>query len=427
MRSFLHEDATMVRIILDSGVIESANWSSPAVWIREPVTVEGREIGSVAVAYPPGLAADDGFLPEEHELVAAVAGRIARLVRRRAMVDELTRAERLNAMGQMTVGLVHDFNNLLTVILGSAEAIRDTRTNDEIHDQARLILEAAERRSGIIAQLLAFSRRQPLESRSIAIAPLMRDFTPLLIRALGADIALDVAVAVDVWPVQADLAQLESALLNLTVNARDAIRATGKGGGRVAIAVDNVATESGDHVRFTVTDTGPGMTPEVAARVFEPFFTTKETRGTGLGLAGVDGFVRQSGGQVQLSTRLGEGSCFTILLPRAADAPTRGVATSRATETAGASERILLVEDEALVRQHVTAMLTRLGYRVDAVESAEQAEAALAAEPGYALLFSDVLLPGGRSGDRAGARGTVAPSRSRRAVDVGLCRGRNRL
>ncbi len=324
----------------------------------------------------------------------------------RAQAEAVLReAQKMQAIGQLTGGIAHDFNNLLTVIQGNLELAQG-----KLDPQSPLLphlersLWAAQRGGTLTSQLLAFARKQPLAPAAIDLSAGLPDLVPLLRRTLGEHIDLRFVDTAELWLAMADPAQLESAVLNLALNARDAM----PGGGRLTIELANMVldadyarvnseVEPGDYVMVAVSDTGLGMTPEVVARVFEPFFTTKtEGRGTGLGLAMVFGFAKQSGGHVKIYSEPGEGTSVKIYLPRAVGAklPTAQRSLAAADLPRGSST-ILVVEDEAGVREIAVAILRSLGYYVLAAadgESGLRVFGAHAAE--IDMLLTDVVLPG---------------------------------
>jgi PAS domain S-box-containing protein len=304
----------------------------------------------------------------------------------------LFQSQKLQAMGELTGGIAHDFNNLITVIRGSAELLR----NAELGPDKRLryleaIIETADRAATLTSQLLAFGRRQPLKPEAIDLNLRLDAFSEMLARTLGERIEVALDVAPDLWPVFADSTQLEAALLNAAINARDAMAA----GGRLTIVSRNVAGEQGaaDMVCVCLVDTGEGIGAEALARVFDPFFTTKPVgKGTGLGLSQIHGFAAQSGGRAEIESVPGEGTKLSLFLPRASDAAVAG----RPSETAiaaGDGATVLLVEDNDQVREFAESLLVELGYRAIGAASAEAALTVLDREP-VDLLFTDVLMPG---------------------------------
>ncbi len=338
------------------------------------------------------------------------SGRVVQLVgnsrdvtARREREAILRQAQKMEAVGQLTGGLAHDFNNLLTVIVGGVEGIRRASGDpDRTRRYADLALEAAQRGAKLTQQLLAFSRRQALQPKVLDVNALLADFQPLMARAAGEAVELAVVPAAAPAYARLDPPQFEAAILNLVVNARDAMPA----GGRISVEVErvdlgpgNVAkAEPGPYVVVIVTDTGAGMPPEVLERVFEPFFTTKEVgKGTGLGLSQVYGFVRQSGGQVRLDSVVDRGTRVRLYLP--AETQARPEAERPAAPLAdGGHETILLVEDHAEVRAMAESILAELGYRVVAARTGAEAADILAGPDALDLLFTDVVMPGGMSG-----------------------------
>lgn len=325
--------------------------------------------------------------------------------------EQLRQSQKMEVVGQLTGGIAHDFNNLLTIIAGSLELLlRGLRGADpKLARRAEAAMEGARRAAALTQQLLAFSRRQPLAPASVDLNRLVDGMSALLGRTLGAPVAIRTLLAGDLWPTLVDPNQLENAILNLALNARDAMPA----GGRLTIETGNVHLEDaqcapaggarpGDYVMIAVSDTGTGMTPEAQARAFEPFFTTKPIgQGTGLGLAQVYGFVRQSGGHVSLESAPGQGTSVRLLLPRlrrdpAAIAP---AGAAPAGVPAGAGETVLVVEDEAGVRAVAVEALEALGYRVLAAGTATEALSVLQAAPRIDLLFADMVLGGGMDGE----------------------------
>jgi len=349
---------------------------------------------------------------EQHAAELAEVNRmLEQQIEERERVEEtLRQAQKMEAVGQLTGGIAHDFNNLLQVILGNLDVMKSRLPADD--NGFGLKLEAAqragERAAVLTAQLLAFARRQPLDPRPIEINRLVAGMSNLLHRTLGETIRIETKLARDLWWVSADGNQLENALLNLAVNARDAMPGTGT----LTIETRNIRLDSDDPalsdrlqtaecVAITVSDTGTGMTREVIAKAFEPFFTTKDFgRGTGLGLSQVYGFVKQSGGHIEIVSAPGAGATIKILLPRIADPNGRSdvVAPAEQLPQGEEQELILLVEDDENVRMIGLEMLRALGYRV--IEAADGHEALhhLAREPRIRLLFSDIGLPGGLSG-----------------------------
>ena len=330
-------------------------------------------------------------------------------------------AQRLQAMGQLTGGIAHDFNNLLTVILGNLEmANAMLEANSPVLSRLDRAIWAARRGASLTQQLLAFARQQPLAPMPINLSALLPDMADLLQRTLGEHIEVEVKVAAGLWTAMADPAQVESALLNLALNARDAM----PGGGRLTIEVANTALDRdyagqhaevtpGDYVMLAVTDTGTGMLRAVLASVFEPFFTTKEPgKGTGLGLAMVCGFAKQSGGHVNIRSEPGEGTTVCLFLPR--DSGIELPATPHVVtpgELPRGSATILVVEDDDGVREVTAAILRDLGYRV--LTAADGAEALRVFSENGAkvdLMLVDVALPGGMMGDELARRlGEVRP------------------
>ncbi len=325
---------------------------------------------------------------------------------RRAQAEAVLReAQKMQAIGQLTGGIAHDFNNLLTVILGNLE-FASARLASEPALQTRIerATWAAQRGATLTGQLLSFARRQPLAPRPIDLAGAMPELVPLLRRTLGEHIDIRYVETAGLWPALADAAQLESAVLNLALNARDAM----PGGGRLTIELANKVIDedyarahaevaAGDYAMLAVSDTGCGMTPDVVARVFEPFFTTKpDGRGTGLGLAMVFGFVKQSGGHVKIYSEPGEGTTVRLYLPR----PTGGarpapVAARAPVELPRGSASVLVVEDEPAVREIACAILGDLGYRVLEAADGEEALRVFGAHAAAVdLLLTDVVLPG---------------------------------
>ncbi len=329
--------------------------------------------------------------------------------------DQLQQAHRMDAVGQLAGGIAHDFNNLLTVILGTSESMREMlpARNQRLREMTDIVISAADRGADLTRRLLAFSRRQTLDPEVIDPSDAIRSSESILRRTMGEDVTIRLSLSPTVSRVHVDRSQLESALLNLAVNARDAM----PHGGTLSLEADDSVVDAtnaaqygglkpGAYVRISVGDTGTGMPPEVAARAFEPFFTTKGPgKGTGLGLSMVYGFVTQSGGTVRIFSEPGRGTRVTMFLPLASPALARDAKAPEGPVTAGPGQitangvtaRVLVVEDEPNVRDLVLMQLTALGYTADAVEDAATALAAIRLAD-YDVLLTDVILPGGMNG-----------------------------
>lgn len=351
---------------------------------------------------------DRAFLmrDESGALIREIGG-LTDLSQRVEYEERLHQAQRLEAIGKLTGGIAHDFNNLLTVILGNAELlIEQVGDSDRPGRLARMTATAAQRGAELTNRLLAFARRQTLNPAAIDANRLIADMDGLLRRTIGEQIEIEFVRAAGLWHPIVDPAQLENAILNLCINARDAM----PGGGRLSIETANVHlsddysegysdVKSGQYVMIAVADTGSGMPPEVVAQAFEPFYTTKGVgKGTGLGLSVVHGFVKQSDGHVKIYSEVGEGTSVKIYLPRAS--LETGVVESKeqSLPTHGGTERILVVEDDDLVRQNVTDQLESLGYLVVAASNGPEAIDILRTDQPFDLLFSDIVMPGGMNG-----------------------------
>jgi len=349
--------------------------------------------------------------------------RVAEEIAERAKAEEaLRQAQKMEAIGQLTGGVAHDFNNLLTIIIGGLDTIRRSKPADDarIQRSAEMALQGAQRAASLTDRLLAFSRRQPLAPARLDLNLLVRDMTELLHRTLGEQIEMEGVLAPRLWAIEADQNQLENAILNLAVNARDAMPE----GGRLTIETANTALDEsyaatdaevipGQYVMIAVSDTGRGMPPETAARVFEPFFTTKEAgKDTGLGLSMVYGFVKQSGGHVTVYSEEGRGTSVKLYFPRrtgGGGAARQEAATAVLAPRASAGEAILLVEDNAEVRAYSAAVLAELGYRVLEAADADAALAILGSGAPVDLLFTDVVLPGRSGRDLAASAAELRP------------------
>jgi PAS domain S-box-containing protein len=362
--------------------------------------------------YPSGPMRDIEMLYVPHVdadgKVAGYFGMAFDMTERLAMEAQLRQAQKMEAVGQLTGGVAHDFNNLLGVIVGNLDLLA-TQMPSGTKAQSLLssALDAAESGAALIRHLLAFSRRQMLLPKAISLSELVGGMMVLLQRSLGESISIETGIPPDLWPAQVDDGQLEAAILNLAINARDAMPTGGRLAielGNATIADDATADDSealpGDYVRVTVRDTGTGIPPEVLPRVLEPFFTTKEVgKGTGLGLSMVYGFVKQSGGFLQLDSRVGEGTTISLYLPRAQTSlVTADATTSSHRGLRGEAEIVLVVEDRPDMRTYSAEALRALNY--DPVEAPDgpSALALLDQRPDIAVLFSDVVLPGGMSG-----------------------------
>ena len=332
--------------------------------------------------------------------------------------QRLAQSQKLEAIGQLTGGIAHDFNNLLTVIIGNSELLSELLVDrPELAELATLVREAGESGAELTNRLLAFARRQALEPKIVRPDHLVSGMRPLLERTLGENIAFRLDTDPNIWNVAIDPAQFESAILNLSINARDAMPEGGQLRIRVGnIVLDeeysdqNVDVEPGAYVIVTVSDTGSGMSPQVIERAFDPFFTTKgKHQGTGLGLSMVYGFVRQSGGHIKLHSELGVGTEVCLYLPCTellGNAPM--ILRDTLTGEPGGSERILVVEDDEAVRAHACRVLQDLGYAVVMARDGNEALSLLEHERGVDLLFTDVIMPGGIDGAQLAAEARLS-------------------
>ncbi|WP_292757881.1 hybrid sensor histidine kinase/response regulator, partial [Methylophaga sp. UBA2689] len=307
-----------------------------------------------------------------NEAIRMVGG-ITDITDRLEIEEKLRQSQRLEAVGQLTGGVAHDFNNLLTVIVGNAEIITESLASDsKLRGLSEMIQEAADRGAELIRSLLAFSRKQALDPKHIDANQLLNNFQGLLSRSIGEAIQLELALEPDLWLAQVDPGQLENALLNLAINARDAMPS----GGRLLIETLNVSLSEdygsqhdvtpGDYVIIGVSDTGVGIAPENLDKVFEPFYTTKsKDKGTGLGLAMVYGFARQSYGHINVYSEVGQGTTIRLYLPRSPEeVATAENASVLHIQPQIGNESILVVEDDELVRNYVISQLEFMGYKV---------------------------------------------------------------
>jgi two-component system cell cycle sensor histidine kinase/response regulator CckA len=326
----------------------------------------------------------------------------------RLLEAQFTQSQKMQAIGQLAGGIAHDFNNVLTAIIGFSDLLLSNhRPTDPAFQDIMNIKQNANRAAGLVRQLLAFSRRQTLRPRVLKLDDVLSDISVLLDRLLGERVKLSVRHGRDLWPIKADLNQLDQVIVNLAVNARDAM----PDGGTLTIVTANVAAKEsrdvkeqgfkpGDYVSIEVSDTGTGMSPETVAKIFEPFFSTKEVgKGTGLGLSTVYGIVKQTGGYIYVDSRVGHGSTFRILLPRyvptADEAVLEDVAAVPASGDLTGSARILLVEDEEAVRAFAARALSARGYKVlEAASGSEALEVMNGLTENVDLVISDVVMPG---------------------------------
>ncbi|MDP1570915.1 MAG: ATP-binding protein [Vicinamibacterales bacterium] len=386
----------LLTIVLFGAGMMLAAWVGAELLVRRPI---GRLVAATSTLASGRLDARAGDVGGASELqtLANAFNEMAETLQKRDV--HLREGQRLEALGRLAGGIAHDFNNLLTVILGYGHSLRDHVARDsKATRELGELRTAAERAAQLTRQLLAFSRRQQLQPKPVFLNDAVTQMETLLRRTLGGDVALETALDPSLGMVRADPAQMEQVILNLVINARDAMPE----GGTVRLETRNLtytgagADEEvvpGDYVELSVTDTGSGMDEATRTRIFEPFFTTKGTGGTGLGLATVYGIVMQSGGYVTCVSAPGRGTRFQIWLPRTAD-----VVERRSSPTAdaprGGTERILLVEDEAAVRHLVSTVLAQQGYAVTAAHDGPTALAHVTAGTPFDLLVSDVRMPG---------------------------------
>jgi PAS domain S-box-containing protein len=349
------------------------------------------------------------------QLRGAHAALLAQVAERERTERLLRQSQKMEAVGQLTGGIAHDFNNLLMVISGGLSILDREPTAERRQTVREAMRQAAERGAALTRQLLAFSRQKELYAKPIAIPRHVEGMRELLDGSLGGSVMVRTVFDPDVWPVRVDEGELGIALLNLCVNARDAMPQ----GGTITIAAVNRADIreyglSGDFVELSVNDTGVGMDAETIARCLEPFYTTKDIgKGSGLGLAQVYGFAHGSGGSVQIESRAYEGTKVLLLLPRSNESPSANPRrTGSRDDVSGCAPalcRVLLVEDDVQVASLTSAMLTELGYEVIPVTTGQAALNELAATPGIGLVLSDVMMPGGMDG-----MGLVREMRQRR-------------
>src|SRR5215216_5338584 len=331
------------------------------------------------------------------------------MTERMRLEQQLRQAQKMEAIGQLTGGVAHDFNNILTVIISAIETLTDAVAHDpKLAALAGSIDEAAERGAQLTQRMLAFARLQPLHARNLDLNEIVARMAVVLQRTLGEDIAVKTALAEGLWQAFADPPQIEDAILNLAVNARDAMPK----GGQLVIetanvhldeqyAADNVEVSPGDYAAVIVTDSGTGIAPQTLEHVFEPFFTTKDVgRGTGLGLSMVYGFVKQSRGHVKIYSELGHGTSVRLYLPKAVSAVatvTDAAAVKSEPHPIG-RETILVVEDDAAVRSAAVNILKSLEYQVQQAEDGKSALDILRAPGEIDLLFTDMIMPNGMNG-----------------------------
>jgi PAS domain S-box-containing protein len=328
---------------------------------------------------------------------------------KRAAEEQLIQAQKMESVGQLTGGIANDFNNMLTVITGTIEILAEGVKHDPaLAAIAGMIDDAAGRASQLTANLLAFARKQPLRPLETDVNVLIEEVVQLMSQTLGRQIEIETALSDVIWPALVDRSQLSSALVNLAINARDAM----PDGGRLLFRTDNFTLHAhdakegglgpGDYVVIEVSDTGAGIPAGIRDRIFEPFFSTKQFgAGTGLGLSMVFGFAKQSGGSVVVDSEERKGSCFRISLPKADSGPVEIAAEEASAndgELRGGSETILCVEDDDVVRAHVIGRLQSLGYEVIAACNAAEALEVVDAGTAFDLLFTDIVMPGAMNG-----------------------------
>ena len=340
------------------------------------------------------------------ELAEANAELRLQIAERERVEQALRLAQRLDAVGQLTSGVAHDFNNLLTVIAGNIPFLERAVSDERSKRRLAMMRGAAERGARLTAQLLAFSRRQRLEPTPVRLNQTVASMRELLQSSIGGAVQIETALQPDLWPALVDATQIELVILNLAINARDAMVV----GGRLAIETANVVVteeatrpeqpQPGEYAMIAVSDTGTGIAPDVLARVFEPFFTTKEVgKGSGLGLAQVYGFVKQSSGGLRIDTRLGEGTSIKVYLPRVlGDSASPPVVPQPIGDASGRRPEhkptLLVVDDDGAVRDITTTLLNEAGYAVREAASGLQAIAALEADPNVDLVVMDFAMPG---------------------------------
>ena len=355
-----------------------------------------------------GIVTDLRQLRQSTKDLADAGVRLADQIAVRERAEALLhQAQKMEVVGQLTGGLAHDFNNLLMIIGGNLDLIRRRVTDDKIIQRLDQVLGAVQRGAKLTQQLLAFSRTQSLSPQSICINNLLTEIEMLVHRAVGSNVTVTFDLAPDLWFCRADPNQLESALLNLAINARDAMPT----GGTLSVTTRNVlldgdaVTELGEiapgrYATITLRDTGTGMPKDILARVFEPFFTTKEVgKGSGLGLSQVYGFARQSSGHITIQSKVGEGTAVRLYLPWTEPSP--AAVSKEKGKTACPVEglnKILIVEDNDELRELATQIVEGLGYTVCSASRGAEALAILAQDPKIDLLFTDVLMPGGMTG-----------------------------
>jgi PAS domain S-box-containing protein len=349
------------------------------------------------------LRDQDGKRIGAYQFVYDVTERVRAQERLRHAEESLRQAQKMESLGQLTGGVAHDFNNLLAVFANGLHLLERNVSDQQRQRVFDGMRRAIARGTGLTHHLLAFSRRRPVNPESINLESHLRGMREILQRSLRGDIRVEMKFGADLWPVQIDAGEFELAMLNLCVNARDAMTA----GGTITISANNL-TEAGadglpaDFVKLCVADTGCGMPPQVLARVFEPFFTTKDVgKGSGLGLPQVYGFVQQSGGRVSLDSEVGVGTVATLVLPRSTLQPVVPVDASGASRVrcdGAARGQALLVEDDPEVAALTREMLSYLGFSVIQVASPDAALGALANGRSVEVVFSDIMMPGGVSG-----------------------------
>jgi signal transduction histidine kinase len=322
---------------------------------------------------------------------------------RRLLEEQLVHAQKMEAIGEMTGGVAHDFNNMLSVIIGSLDRVLARPIDDEkMRSRLELALQAARSCADLTKRLLGFARRQALDPKRLDLSEELTRLREMVFRLVGRQINVELSAAQKLWPVFVDGSQLEAAIINLVINARDAmptggqLRISARNRLRGDAALAEIGLKRGDYVELAVADTGTGMPPEVRARAFEPFFTTKEAgKGTGLGLSTIYGFIQQSGGTVTIQSELGDGTTVSLFLPKAAPQPKAARAEAAAGAAADLSgRRVLVVDDEAQVLDVARGMLEDIGCDVVVADSGGAALALLEREGNIALLFTDCMMPG---------------------------------